>query len=157
VIRVEAATVDDAPAILTLQKLAYESEARLYNDWTIPPLTQTLESLVQEFSASVVLKAMAGDRLAGSVRARARGDVCEIGRLVVRPELQGRGIGSSLLREIEAAFDRVVRYELFTGSRSEGNIRLYQRHGYAITRTQVISPALSLVFLEKCRQDARRS
>jgi ribosomal protein S18 acetylase RimI-like enzyme len=147
--RIQAATVEDAPEILALQKLAYQSEAQLYGDWTIPPLTQTLESLIQEFGTSVVLKALAGDRLAGSVRARARGDVCEIGRLVVHPELQGRGIGSSLLREIEAMFDRVARYELFTGSRSEGNIRLYRRHGYAITRTQSVSPALSLVFLEK--------
>ena len=31
-------------AILELQKLAYQSEARLYEDWTLPPLTQTLGS-----------------------------------------------------------------------------------------------------------------
>jgi ribosomal protein S18 acetylase RimI-like enzyme len=147
--RILSATVEDAPAILALQKLAYQSEAQLYNDWTIPPLTQTLESLTLEFNDFVVLKAMEGDRLAGSVRATARGDVCEIGRLVVHPELQGRGIGSSLLREIEARFDQVARYELFTGGRSEGNIRLYRRHGYAITRTQIVSSVLSLVFLEK--------
>ena len=36
----------DARAILGLQKLAYQSEARLYNDWSLPPLAQTLESLL---------------------------------------------------------------------------------------------------------------
>jgi hypothetical protein len=35
----------DAEEILDLQRLAYESEARFYEDWTIPPLTQTLEQL----------------------------------------------------------------------------------------------------------------
>jgi hypothetical protein len=36
------AVLDDAPAILELQRNAYRSEAVLYNDWSIPPLTQTL-------------------------------------------------------------------------------------------------------------------
>ena len=36
---------------------------------------------------------------------------------------------------------------LVTGS--EANIRLYQRRGYAIARTEKVSPSLSLVFLEK--------
>lgn len=29
---------DDAAAILELQRLAYQSEAELYQDWNIPPL-----------------------------------------------------------------------------------------------------------------------
>lgn len=37
---ITAAEADDAEAILTLQKLAYQSEARLYNDWSLPALTQ---------------------------------------------------------------------------------------------------------------------
>lgn len=31
------ATVVDAENILALQKIAYQSEARIYNDWTLPP------------------------------------------------------------------------------------------------------------------------
>lgn len=33
---------DDAPELLALQRLAYQSEARLYGDWAIPPLTKRL-------------------------------------------------------------------------------------------------------------------
>lgn len=33
----------DAGQILTLQRLCYRGEAELYDDYTIPPLTQTLE------------------------------------------------------------------------------------------------------------------
>jgi GNAT superfamily N-acetyltransferase len=139
----------DAEAILALQKLAYQSEARLYNDWSLAPLTQSLESLLEEFTHSIVLRATLGERLVGSVRARRNGDTCCIGRLIVHPELQGQGIGSQLLRSIEAKFKDVSKFELFTGSRSEANIHLYQRHGYAITRTQTLSPTVSLVFLEK--------
>ena len=35
------ASPDDAGEILALQKMAYQSEAKLNDDWTIPPLTET--------------------------------------------------------------------------------------------------------------------
>lgn len=142
---------DDAEPILAVQKLAYESEARLYNDWEIPPLTQSLQSLRDEFTDHVVLKATEGQDIVGSVRAIMRQSTCCIGRLVVHPAFQGRGIGSSLLRTIEKCFPRASRFELFTGSRSEGNIRLYRRHGYAVTRTTALSPKVDIVFLQKLR------
>jgi ribosomal protein S18 acetylase RimI-like enzyme len=148
-VTIDDASTEDADAILALQKLAYQSEAKLYNDWSLPPLTQSIESLLEELTRSVVLKATLGGRIVGSVRASQNGTVCAIGRLVVHPELQGRGIGSHLLRSIEQRFKGVSKFELFTGSRSEGNIRLYQRHGYAIVRTQPLSQTLSLTFLEK--------
>jgi len=150
-IRTTRATLDDAAAILVLQKRAYESEARLYNDWTLPPLTQTLAAILEEFASSVVLKALAGDRLVGSVRARETDGLCQIGRLVVEPELQGRGIGTTLMRHIESQFPGARAFELFTGSRSEGNLRLYERLGYQRAREKVLSPSVTLVFLEKHR------
>jgi len=87
----------------------------------------------------------------GAVRARGTSGICHIGRLIVSPGLQGRGIGTRLMRAVEAEFPDVDRYELFTGSRSEANIRLYERLGYRRSREQVLSPAVTLVFLEKRR------
>jgi len=150
-IRTERATLDDAAQILDLQKRAYESEAKLYNDWTLPPLTQTLTELQEEFAASVVLKALAGDRLVGSVRAREAEGLCQVGRLIVEPEFQGRGIGTMLMRHIESLFPGARVFELFTGSRSQGNLRLYERLGYKRAREKVMSPSVTLIFLEKHR------
>jgi len=150
-IRIASATADDAAEILKLQRLAYESEARLYGDWTLPPLVQTLPSLLDEFAASVVLKAMDGERLVGSVRARETEGRCDIGRLIVDPQRQGRGIGTLLMRHIESRFPRARAFELFTGSRSEGNLRLYERLGYRRIREKVLSPDVTLVFMEKLR------
>jgi len=98
------AKIDDAEAILSLQRRAYESEARLYNDWGIPPLTQSLNSVKDEILAGGVLKYSQGGTIIGSVRASLRDGKCEIGRLIVAPEFQGQGIGSSLLTVIEANF-----------------------------------------------------
>lgn len=150
-IRIARATGEDAEEILDLQKRAYESEARLYNDWTLPPLTQTLAQLLDEFVASGFLKAYMGSRLVGSVRAREVDGVCQIGRLIVEPQFQGRGIGTTLMDHIEAEYPNARVFELFTGSRSEGNIRLYERLGYSRAREKVMSPSVTLVYLEKHR------
>lgn len=148
---ISRADVADAAAILELQKLAYESEARLYNDWQIPPLMQTLDGIRGEFSSKTFLKASAGGLLVGSVRAACEKDVCEIGRLVVHPQYQRQAIGTRLMHAIEATFPQAERFELFTGDRSLGNIRLYQRLGYGIVRSERPSVAVTLVFMEKRR------
>lgn len=138
--------------ILALQKRVYESEARLYDDWNLPPLTQTIDSLRAEFATSLVLKAVDGDgAIAGSVRARESAGTCHVGRLIVSPEQQGRGIGTRLMSEIEARFPAVPRFELFTGNLSAANIRLYERLGYRHCREQAMSPTVTLVFMEKKR------
>jgi ribosomal protein S18 acetylase RimI-like enzyme len=148
-IMISTASIEDAEAILVLQRLAYRSEAELYDDWSIAPLTQTLEELREEFATSVVLKVTRDGRLVGSVRAEVKAGTCMIGRLIVHPDFQRQGVGSRLLAAIEDSFPHAAKFELFTGSRSEANIRLYRRHGYAITRTEQLSANVTLVFLEK--------
>lgn len=148
-ISISLAEPQDAHAILDLQKLAYQSEARLYNDWSLAPLTQSLQSLLEEFETSIFLKAVEAWQIVGSVRAKKSLVTCMIGRLIVHPAWQRRGFGSMLLIEIESKFPDVCRFELFTGSKNESNIRLYQRLGYGISHTKTLSPTVSLTFLQK--------
>lgn len=143
------AAVSDAAAILALQRLAYQSEAEIYQDWTIPPLTETLADLEHEFGRQIILKAVEGETIAGSVRACQTGNTCAIGRLIVHPELQGRGIGSRLMQRIETYFPQAKRFELFTGSRSERNIRLYEKLGYRIYSESSLTAKVGLVGMEK--------
>lgn len=144
----------DAAAILALQKLAYQSEARLYNDFSIPPLLQTLEELRGEFSHKTILKATLDQHLIGSVRGFQQDDTCFMQRLIVHPDHQGRGLGAALMRRLEGAFPAARRAELFTGHRSERNIRLYERLGFRIFRQEPVTDNLSFVFMEKALQPA---
>ena len=146
---IEPAYVRDAEEILELQKLAYRSEAAIYDDYAIPPLTQTLEEMRADFNGNLFLKASDEGTIIGSVRGHLNQGTCFIGRLIVHPAHQGRGLGTSLMNAIEERFPEVERFELFTGHRSEGNLRLYARLGYRIFKHEKISDALELVYLEK--------
>ncbi|GCE14851.1 GNAT family N-acetyltransferase [Tengunoibacter tsumagoiensis] len=143
------ARVRDAEAILKLQYLCYQTEAALYEDYTIAPLTQCLTDLLSEYDTHTILVARLGEEIVGSVRGQLREDVCHIGRLIVHPRLQGRGLGTKLLDAMEERFGSATRYELFTGSRSERNLYLYRKLGYVSLREETVSPQLRLVFLEK--------
>ena len=57
-IEIEQASLEDAEMILQLQMRAYLSEAEIYNDYSIPPLTQSFNEIKQEFSQQVFLKAI---------------------------------------------------------------------------------------------------
>jgi ribosomal protein S18 acetylase RimI-like enzyme len=153
---IRSAVAGEAEQILGLQRLCYRSEAELYKDWSIPPMTQTLPELLAEYEDHEVLVARLGDEVVGSVRGREEGGTCRIGRLIVLPRLQRRGIGGRLMGELEGRFPRAERFELFTGHKSEGNLRLYRHLGYEEVREQQVSPRLRLVYLQKARGLARR-
>jgi ribosomal protein S18 acetylase RimI-like enzyme len=146
---VEKATLSDAEEILSLQKLAYQSEVEIYNDFNIPPLVQTLEEIKKDFGIQFLLKAVMDEKIIASVRAHTKEGTCYIGRLIVHPDFQNQGIGTKLMVEIEKIFSTCQRFELFTGARSERNLYLYQKLGYKIFKTAKITDQITIVYLER--------
>jgi ribosomal protein S18 acetylase RimI-like enzyme len=147
---IEQAKIKDAKEILKLQKLAYQSEAEFHNDYSIPPLTQSIKEIKTEFKSLIFLKASSDDRgIIGSVRAYVKYGICFIGRLIVHPDFQNQGIGTSLMYEIERLFGNAMRFELFTGHLSKRNIYLYQKLGYQEFSREKVNENLELVYMEK--------
>ncbi|MDR3159333.1 MAG: GNAT family N-acetyltransferase [Zoogloeaceae bacterium] len=128
-IQITRAEYEDLKEILELQYLAYQSEALIHNDFSIQPLTQNLDELVRGHGKSVILKAVAKDRIVGFARAYAENETVFIGRLMVDPAYQNQGLGKRLLRAMENEFSQ-PRFELFTSLKSEKNLRLYEKCGY---------------------------
>ena len=146
---IEPATLEDAETILEIQKQAYMEEAIFYDDFDIPPLTQTLEETIDEFKTQLILKATLNGEIIGSARGYLEAGTCYVGKMMVNPDLQNRGIGTQLLHAIEQQFPEAQRYELFTGYKSKRNLHLYQKHGYKIFKAVPINDNVSLSFLEK--------
>lgn len=144
----DIAAKGDLEEILALQKLAYHSEAVLYNDFNITPLTQTLEELQQEAKDSIILKVVEDGKIVGSVRALEKDGTCHVKKLMVHPDYQNRGIGRKLLAAVEKCFEG-VRYELFTGHLSGKNLALYEKVGYRRFNTEKATGDLQFVYLEK--------
>ena len=142
------ATIKDAKEILKLQKLAYISEAKLFDNMKIQPLTETLEEIEEEFSKGLVLKMDVAGMIVGSIRAYESNGTVYIGKLMVHPDYRGRGYGTSLLNEIENYFT-CERFELFTSTRSVDNIRLYEANGYKKFKQEAVTDELIFVNMEK--------
>ena len=144
------ATLNDLPAILNLQKLAYQSEAELVDDYFIPPLTQTLDGIKDDFNNGIILKAVETDEIIGSVRVRFSDNTLHIGRMIVSPTQQNKGIGTALLHAAEALYPK-ARYELFTSEKSERNLYLYKKNGYKEFKREPMNANINLIYLEKCK------
>lgn len=152
-ITIDKAVAVDLAKILQLQKIAFLSEARLLHNFEIQPLQQNLSELEAEFQCGPMLKAWdtvdGTEEILGSVRGRLLEETLHIGKLMVHPLWQGRGLGARLLEAMENCCSDAKRYELFTSSLNQGNLTFYARHGYHEFERHDSGLGFELVYLEK--------
>jgi len=145
--------VDDEAAgeLLTIRRAAFVTEAQLYGDPNIPPLTQTLEELRADLAdgSVVTLGAWIGHRLVGSIRVGIDGSKATLGRLAVVPDLQQKGIGTRLLLGVPAYLPPdTTEVWVFTGRDSLQNLAMYTKHGYQHEYDEAAG-ALTYAYLRK--------
>jgi tRNA (guanine37-N1)-methyltransferase len=132
-VEIRPVTPADAGELFVLQRACWVQEQHDNPDVRVPALHETLEDLREWIARDTVLVARAGGRLVGAVRASLDGDSWEVGRLMVAPDLAGRGLGRTLLERIEALVPAgATTYALFTGAGSVRNQRMYKRAGYRL-------------------------
>ena len=140
---VRVATPADAAELLVLQRACWVREGlAAQGRWVVPPLVEELDDVVAGLGewTTYAVRVRTADgspgRLVGSVRGRVRPvdpSCWEVGRLMVAPDLQGRGLGRELLALGESAAPAsVTAYWLTTGILEEGNQRFYRRAGYRL-------------------------
>jgi tRNA (guanine37-N1)-methyltransferase len=140
----------DAGELLTLQRACWVQEA-LANDSIadIPALHESLADVQEWLTTWSTWVVRSEGRLVGAVRGRLEGAAWDIGRIMVAPDLQGRGLGRALLDHIQAvAVPEATSYVLFTGARSTDNIRMYKKAGFSV-RTDLEAPPLAVVLTKR--------
>jgi tRNA (guanine37-N1)-methyltransferase len=127
------ATPGDAGEILTLQRACWVQEAVANDSLAIPALHESLADVEESLRVWDNYVVRVAGRLVGAVRGRLDGEAWDIGRLMVAPDLQGRGLGRVLLEHIQAvAPAAATSYVLFTGVASAENQRMYKKAGFRL-------------------------
>ncbi len=154
----EMAEKGDLEEILALQKKAFSGEASCIGCASIPPMLQTIDDIKAEYTnlqqPMIFLKIVLDRTIVGSVRAYEKDGTCYIGRLVVHPDYQGKGLGKRLMRAIETCY-KGARFELFTRADSVRNIGFYKSLGYNAYDLRIGPAGVKFAFLEKNVQNSR--
>jgi tRNA (guanine37-N1)-methyltransferase len=132
-LEIRPAQLADSGELLVLQLACWVAEQHDNPGVRIPALHETHDDVRAWLARDTVLVARSAGRLVGAVRASLDGESWEIGRLMVAPDLAGRGLGQALLERIEAlAPAAATTYALFTGAGSTRNQRIYKKAGYRL-------------------------
>ncbi|MBX3304207.1 MAG: GNAT family N-acetyltransferase [Nitrospira sp.] len=129
-IHVRPATEIDLPVLLQVQRAAFGEYAGIYelSSWT----TETLESLKEDAREKHIFVAETEGEIVGSVRFWTVAGVCVIRLLSVSPAYQSRGVGKSLIREIERATTDAHKLYACTMLRTARNIQFFMDLGYKV-------------------------
>ena len=156
---VRPAVPADAGELYTLQRACWLQEMEANPGVDIPALRETLDDVrrgVGEWTVRVAREPSSG-RLVGAVRGRLDGHgEWDIGRIMVAPDLQGRGLGRALLELVEdLAPADVTTYVLFTGAGSVDNQRMYKKAGFRL-RPDRKAPPGAVVMTKQARRRISR-
>jgi GNAT superfamily N-acetyltransferase len=147
--KIKKAELIDLPLILELQKLCFLENAQRYNNYQIPQLVQTIDELQADYKKWLIFKYEDNGKIIGSIRAYEENNICYIGRLMVHPDSQNRGIGGKIMSDIEGWFPEVNRFELFTGDKDHKNINFYSKIGYKQFKEESLEDNVKFIYFEK--------
>ncbi|MFC7361556.1 tRNA (guanosine(37)-N1)-methyltransferase TrmD [Nocardioides astragali] len=156
---VRPAVPADAGELYTLQRACWLQELEANPGVDIPALRESLDDVrrgLGEWTVMVAREPVSG-RLVGAVRGRVdRHGEWDIGRIMVAPDLQGRGLGRALLELVEAlAPPEVATYVLFTGAGSTDNLRMYKKAGFRLRPDRKAPPGAVVLTKQVSRRISR--
>jgi tRNA (guanine37-N1)-methyltransferase len=130
------ATPADLPELVVLTRACWVPEAAASGTFDFPPFTDGVPELTASLSEWTTYVWRAAGRLVASIRVRRDPEddrVWQLGRFMVAPDLQGRGIGQEILTFAESLAPRdVSTIWINTGRVSERNIRIYRKAGFRL-------------------------
>ncbi len=129
-LKIRPARAGDADAAVALIAAAYAPWSARLDD--LPDVTGGVAGDIAEGPAWI---AEVDGRLAGIAIARVRSGTMHLANIAVVPDAGGRGIGSALVRAVEAEAARrgIATLRLATHVKMDGNVAFYERLGWQVT------------------------
>jgi ribosomal protein S18 acetylase RimI-like enzyme len=135
-----------AEQVHAVRQAAYAQEAEILDVQDFPPLRVGVEELRESTNRHFGVR-RAGRIVAALELEHGTGALC-INSLVVAPDAQRQGFGSSLVDAAIAAAEG-NHLEVQTGLRNERAVRLYVKHGFMQVRVWRLDSGLELVRLHR--------
>jgi GNAT superfamily N-acetyltransferase len=136
-----------AQAVLALQISAYEREAEIIGSSRIPPLHETLADV--SGSDARALGMYVHEQLVGCITYTCVGQVIEICKMMVRPNLFRTGIGARLLRDVFEHEAPTTRVRVTTAAKNYPAIQFYLHDGFKEIGRQLTHDGIELVQFQK--------
>ncbi|MGN6161692.1 MAG: tRNA (guanosine(37)-N1)-methyltransferase TrmD [Marmoricola sp.] len=137
------ASAADAAELLLLTRATFIEDALADPGLPMPQFRETVEDTVTAMAQWRIWVVRHHGRLVGSVRARPEGEVWHIARVMVAPDLTGRGVGRALLAFAEAqAPASTTSYVLEAATANDRNQRFYKKAGYRATTSEGLPAGL---------------
>lgn len=136
-----------AESLLSVQIPSYEVEAALIDFYEIPPLKDTVDSLLlceETFYGYYI-----NDELCGAIAIKAEGSEIDIHRMMVHPNHFRKGIAKKLLHFVENLDGEYSSIIVSTGSKNTPAIHLYTQSGFLETGVIDIEERLSITSFKK--------
>jgi len=153
--RIGLATIQDVPELLELQHQTFGPQCIELGWEDAPPMTESLEQAYEDFAQYMTLKVQNDEgRIIGSIRGNVTEGSLYMGRLMVLPEYQRRGIGKQLFGEIQRLLVH-NRAWLCTCKQVPAPYEFYLREGFRPFKNEIVGPGLTWVYMEKCKMSLR--
>lgn len=134
-VRLEEATVNDAPLIFDIQVKAFKSLLNKYKDYETNPANETIERVISRINSpnGSFYKIIADNQLIGAICVHWKEDVqFWISPMFILPSYQGKGLSQKAITLIEERFPQAITWELATILEEERNCYIYEK--WAIKR-----------------------
>lgn len=145
--QIDITNEETAREVLGIQLPSYKIEAALIEFYGIPPLKDTIETLME--CGETFLGYYENGNLCGAVSFKIENEVVDIHRLMVDPEHFQKGIARRLLREVEKATESASAMIVSTGSKNSPAIRLYETNGFRKVGEERLAEGVSITHFEK--------
>jgi N-acetylglutamate synthase-like GNAT family acetyltransferase len=139
----------DIEEFLQMQKSSYEDKAVAYNDYLFTALTEDQDELEKEIHSKLILKAVANNRIVGSIRAYVVDSTCRIEKLWVVPDVRNHGIGEELVTNVERQFRKPKLLEVAVADKCSVTLGFFKHLGFRTHHVEHLNDKLTIDFLRK--------